>query len=120
MERLTWRTGVGTPNFQMSDNIRKDNIARSAFYQKVCESLANYEDTGLTPDEICALYETYDFYESTDAVSSRTLIELAVAYKEGRCIVFSNPLTASDVETIKDIGKITNNLEDVSKLLNKN
>ena len=52
MERLTWKTVAGTVNFSMDNKIRKDNIARSAFYQLVAERLAAYEDTGLSPDEI--------------------------------------------------------------------
>lgn len=57
-ERLTWRTTVGTPNFDINDEIRKDNIARSAFYQKVCARLAAYEDSGLSPEEVQELAKT--------------------------------------------------------------
>ena len=54
MERLTWRTTIGTPHFNMSQKIRNDNIARSAFYQTVCCRIAEYEDIG-TPQEFAEL-----------------------------------------------------------------
>jgi len=56
-DRLTWRTSVGTANFAMIEGVRKDNIARSAFYQRACERLADYEDTGLLPSEVVAMRE---------------------------------------------------------------
>ena len=49
--RLTWETSYGTVNFTMDDKIRKDNIARSAYYQLVAEKLAEYERLG-TPAEL--------------------------------------------------------------------
>ena len=62
MDRLTWRTRAGTPNFTMTQTIRRDNIARSAFYQKACDRLAAYEDTGLTPEEIKDHEEIFKAY----------------------------------------------------------
>jgi len=60
LDRLTWRTSVGTANFSMTDGVRKDNIARSAFYQRACERLAAFEDTGLLPAEIVAMREEHE------------------------------------------------------------
>lgn len=44
MERLTKRTTIGTALDTMSQSIRNDNIARSAYIQSVIEKLAVYED----------------------------------------------------------------------------
>ena len=44
---------------------------------------------------------------------------LAEADRDGRCVVLPNPLTATDVEAIKDIGRIVNNLDTMAELVKK-
>ena len=59
----------------------------------VCERLAAYEDTGLTPKEVTALGELFDYAlkESKTLTEQLTLLKhirkLAEADKEGRCII---------------------------------
>lgn len=59
----------------------------------VCERLAAYEDTGLTPKEVTALGELFDYAlkESKTLTEQLTLLhhirELAEADKDGRCVV---------------------------------
>lgn len=59
----------------------------------VCERLAAYEDTGLTPKEVTALGELFDYAlkESKTLTEQLTLLKhirkLAEADKDGRCVV---------------------------------
>lgn len=63
------------------------------FETAVCERLAAYEDTGLTPKEVTALGELFDYAlkESKTLTEQLTLLkhirELAEADKDGRCVV---------------------------------
>lgn len=62
MERLTKRlfSGASAYNYPAScyfdDNSGPDRIAQSAFRQRCVERLADYEDTGLTPEELHAYW----------------------------------------------------------------
>jgi len=47
------------------------------------------------------------------------LEELAELQEEGKLYILPEPLMVSDLDTIKDIGRIVNNLEDMSKLIEK-
>ena len=72
-------------------------------YSNACvDRLSAYEDTGLTPEEI-----------------TPRLRVLAEADRDGRVVVLPNPLTATDVEAIKDIGRIVNNLDTMAELVKK-
>lgn len=73
----------------------------------VCERLAAYEDTGLTPKEVTALRELFDYAlkESKTLTEQLTLLhhirELAEADKYGRCVVL--PCKGySDVDIVRD------------------
>ena len=73
----------------------------------VCERLAAYEDTGLTPKEVTALRELFDYAlkESKTLTEQLTLLhhirELAEADKDGRCVVL--PCKGySDVDIVRD------------------
>ena len=63
------------------------------FERAVCERLAAYEDTGLTPKEVTALGELFDYAlkESKTLTEQLTLLhhirELAEADKDGRVVV---------------------------------
>ena len=58
-------------------------------------------------------------FEKHFGVTLDRLRELAEADKDGRCVVLPNPLTATDVEAIKDIGRIVNNLDTMAELVKK-
>lgn len=95
MERLTKRlpSGVADYNYPTScyfdDNSGTDRIAQSAFRQRCVERLADYEETGLEPEEVismqgewCAMMSVFTSIGSYDR-----LRELAKADREGRCVV---------------------------------
>lgn len=58
MERLTKRLSSGAPTYNypascyFDDDSGPDKIAQSAFRQRCVERLTDYEDTGLTPEEV--------------------------------------------------------------------
>lgn len=54
---------------------------------RIYNRLAAYENTGLEPEEIRVLQEEHEFYNKEDVPTSQRLIELAIADKEGRCVV---------------------------------
>lgn len=95
MERLTKRlpSGVADYNYPTScyfdDNSGTDRIAQSAFRQRCVERLADYEETGLEPEEVismqgewCAMMSVFTSIGSYDR-----LHELAEADREGRLLV---------------------------------
>ena len=71
------------------------------FETAVCERLAAYEDTGLTPKEVTALGELFDYAlkESKTLTEQLTLLhhirELAEADKDGRVVV--QPCKVGDI-----------------------
>jgi hypothetical protein len=48
-------------------------------------------------------------------VTYQHIIELLKAEKENRMFIFKEPATVDDLETIRDIGRIVNNLDDINK-----
>lgn len=125
MDRLTQHT---PENFGYAEY----ELIRGADEQDVIDRLGSYEDTGLTPDEVelyvrCQAHSVskrelelgimLDKYQAIGNYDR--LRELAQADEEGRVIILPKPLTSSDIETIKDIGRIVNNLEDLGKLSGK-
>lgn len=95
MERLTKRlpSGVADYNYPTScyfdDNSGTDRIAQSAFRQRCVERLADYEETGLEPEEVismqgewCAMMSVFTSIGSYDR-----LHELTEADREGRLLV---------------------------------
>ena len=74
------------------------NQCHDGVIQEALLRLAAYEDTGLTPKEIRVLQEEHDFYNKEDAPASQRLVELALADKEGRCVV----LPETDIGDMSD------------------
>ena len=99
MERLTEWNGEQTRHayyprcFKEPCYGRGCKIKDCPFETAVCERLAAYEDTGLTPKEVTALGELFDYAlkESKTLTEQLTLLhhirELAEADKDGRVVV---------------------------------
>lgn len=99
MERLTKRLSSGAPTYNypascyFGDDSGPDRIAQSAFRQRCVERLADYEDTGRTPEEVTALGNLFDYAleESKTLTEQLALLnrirELAEADKDGRLVV---------------------------------
>ena len=41
--------------------------------------------------------------------------EICHAERDGRCVIFPRPVTASDVEVLRDIGRIARNSDDMER-----
>lgn len=118
MERLTKRlsSGASAYNYPAScyfdDNSGPDRIAQSAFRQRCVERLADYEDTGLTLEELHA----YWVFFLEDLIGEQKASEaldwfrqLVKADKDGRLVVL--PCKVGD--TIYHISKVrTSHFED--------
>ena len=101
MERLTKRLSSGAPTYNypascyFGDDSGPDRIAQSAFRQRCVERLADYEDTGRTPEEVTALGNLFDYAleESKTLTEQLALLnrirELAEADKNGCVIIVS-------------------------------
>lgn len=116
MERLTKRLSSGalTYNYPAScyfgDDSGPDRIAQSAFRQRCVERLADYEDTGRTPEEVTALGNLFDYAleESKTLTEQLALLnrirELAEADKNG-CVIIV-PCKVGDTVYFALLGKI--------------
>lgn len=100
MERLTKRLSSGTPTYNypascyFDDDSGPDKIAQSAFRQRCVERLTDYEDTGLTPEEVLPKDKADEIalklmrLADLESLCSYTrLRELAEADKDGRLVV---------------------------------
>lgn len=99
MERLTKRLPSGAADYNypkscyFGDGSGADRIAQSAFRQRCVEQLAEYEDPGLTPEEVTALGKLFDYAleESKTLTEQLALLnrirDLAEADKDGRLAV---------------------------------
>lgn len=99
MERLTKRLSSGAPTYNypascyFGDDSGPDRIAQSAFRQRCVERLADYEDTGRTPEEVTALGNLFDYAleESKTLTEQLALLnrirKLAEADRDGRVVV---------------------------------
>ena len=90
MNRLTEcaRNRDGKPFYRFSAESGIDIRCRYCVgIERAIDKLGAYEDTGLEPEDIRTLQEEHDFYSKEDAPASKRLIELALAAKEGRCVV---------------------------------
>lgn len=47
------------------------------------------------------------------------LEKICNAERENRCVVLPNPLTSGDVDVIRDVGRIVNNLNDMQECIDK-
>ena len=131
MDRLTEETQLG-PFASLKD---KAETRPGAFHDYDClyahmvavTRLKAYEDTGLEPSEINDSEAMFTAYRnvcgglSPEEVQARfdDLARYREAEADGRLIVLPAPLTTEDVYTIKDIGRIVNNLDFVGDLLRK-
>lgn len=107
MERLTEWNGEQTRHAYYPRCFKEPcygsgcKIKDCPFEIAVCERLAAYEDTGLTPKEVTALGELFDYAlkESKTLTEQLTLLhhirELAEADKDGRVVVL--PCKVGDV-----------------------
>nr|DAS62415.1 MAG TPA: hypothetical protein [Caudoviricetes sp.] len=116
MERLTKRLSSGAPTYNypascyFGDDSGPDRIAQSAFRQRCVERLADYEDTGRTPEEVTALGNLFDYAleESKTLTEQLALLnrirELAEADKNG-CVIIV-PCKVGDTVYFALLGKI--------------
>lgn len=98
MERLTKRLSSGAPTYNypascyFGDDSGPDRIAQSAFRQRCVERLADYEDTGLTPEHCAAFARAdaegrYIVMRDAEQEGVTRLREIAEADKDGRLVV---------------------------------
>lgn len=116
MERLTKRLSSGAPTYNypascyFGDDSGPDRIAQSAFRQRCVERLADYEDTGRTPEEVTALGNLFDYAleESKTLTEQLALLnrirELAEADRNG-CVIIV-PCKVGDTVYFALLGKI--------------
>lgn len=116
MERLTEWNGGQTRHAYYPRCLKEPcygsgcKIKDCTFETAVCERLAAYEDTGLTPKEVTALGELFDYAlkESKTLTEQLTLLKhirkLAEADKEGRCVVL--PCKVGDTVYFALLGRI--------------
>ena len=90
MERLTKRLASGMADYNYSENCYfddgsgPDRIAQSAFRQKCIERLAEFEDTGLTPEVVQETVELAIWVYENGLDKIKEWIE---ADKDGRLVV---------------------------------
>ena len=93
MERLTRRSDTGHAYyprcFEESCNGNGCKFKDCLFDERVCERLAAYEDTGLTPAEVSAMAKDWSNLRTIvgDCGGIDRLRELAEADKDGRVVV---------------------------------
>lgn len=93
MERLTKRLSGGASDYNYSkscyfdDNSGPDRIAQSAFRQRCVERLADYEDSGLTPELV---QETAKLAIGVHKNGLEKIKEWIKADREGRLIIVDN------------------------------
>lgn len=115
MERLTKYLASGAADYNYpagcySGNDCNDRVAKSAYRQTCVERLAAYEETGLTPEEVTALGNLFDYAleESKTLTEQLALLnrirELAEADKNG-CVIIV-PCKVGDTVYFALLGKI--------------
>ena len=97
MERLTKRLTSGVADYDFSEGCyfadgQSNEVAKSAFKQNCLERLADYEDTGLTPESVEALKlsvmgKAITEIKEFNGLPVNRLRELAEADKDGRLVV---------------------------------
>lgn len=95
MERLTKRLPSGASDYNyhescyFGDGSGADRIAQSAFRQRCVEQLAEYEDTGRTPEEVSALVKDWSDLRTIigECGGLDQVRALAEADKDGRLVV---------------------------------
>lgn len=94
MERLTKRLTSGVADYDFSEGCyfadgQSNEVAKSAFKQNCLERLADYEDTGLAPEEVDKLAKDWNDLCTVlgECGGIDALRELAEADKEGRLVV---------------------------------
>ena len=83
MDRLTYRLkdqcGNPTDSIILEPYMRYDEESAK---KKILNRLAEYEDTGLTPEEIKVLQEYHDLYTHEDVEASKYVLSLIEADKK--------------------------------------
>ena len=83
MDRLTYRLedqcGNPTDSIILKPYMRYDEESTK---KKILNRLAEYEDTGLTPEEIKVLQEYHDLYTHEDVEASKYVLSLIEADKK--------------------------------------
>ena len=95
MERLTKRLPSGAADYNypkscyIGDRAGADRISQSAFRQRCVEQLADYEDTGLTPEEFHAYWVFLEdmIGEQKASEALDRFRQLVKADKDGRLVV---------------------------------
>ena len=96
MERLTKRLPSGAADYNypascyFDDDFGPDRIAQSAFRQRCVERLANYEDTGLEPEQCENAKIIIESAFGDDTSKAERIRELLKADREGRLIIVGN------------------------------
>lgn len=106
MERLTKRLPSGAADYNypkscyIGDRAGADRISQSAFRQRCVEQLADYEDTGLTPEEFHAYWVFLEdmIGEQKASEALDRFRQLVKADKDGRLVVLpsNKALTNAD------------------------
>ena len=113
MERLTRRSATGHAYYPRCFEAPCDGdgckIRDCLFDNTICERLAAYEDTGLTPEEVSALIKDWSDFCTTigECGGIDRLRELAEADKDGRLVVLPvkpvlTPILSSMLYIIED------------------
>ncbi len=108
MERLTKSLSNGNASWNypiicFGEEDSRNKVFKSVHRQKACEKLAAYEETGLSPEEIERILDSYgrgmtlrtenaQRLEIIKEIPINRLRELAQAEKEGRLVVLSEPM----------------------------
>lgn len=93
MERLTKRLPGGAADYNypkscyFGDGSGADRIAQSAFRQRCVEQLADYEDTGLEPEQCENAKIIIESAFGDDTSKAERIRELLKADREGRLII---------------------------------
>ena len=80
MDRITKRCENGKVWFAI-DGTSTENLLR---FSSILNRLAEYEDTGLTPEEIRVLQEYHDLHTHEDVEASRYVLNLIEVDKKNR------------------------------------
>lgn len=83
MDRLTYRLNDQHGNPTDSIILKPYMVYQDDYTKKtILNRLADYEDTGLTPDEIRVLQEYHDLYTHEDVEASKYVLSLIEADKK--------------------------------------
>ena len=84
----------------------------------------DYCKDGCTECDLISYLDSQDleaeyFNTLTNGITLDRLQEICNAERDGRLVILKPPLTTDDLETIKNIGRIVNNLNDMKAVRNE-